>query len=79
MIHRPDQGHYEPAVPRFPCDGAAAMPDSLPRYTKRIGSDAKDWIIVLLNHSYSMVDPFAGTPKPKSEALASAINRLTTS
>src|SRR5262249_14752548 len=48
----------------------------MPNYSRKIGSDAKGCIIFLLDHSYSMVDPFAGGNRSKCDALASAINRL---
>jgi hypothetical protein len=46
------------------------------KYQQRVTRATPGCLIFLLDHSYSMVDGLAGSPRPKCEALATAINRF---
>src|SRR5260370_39232381 len=45
-------------------------------YSKSVDRAFPGCIIFLVDQSFSMTDGFAGTPKPKCEAVATAINRF---
>ncbi len=45
-------------------------------YEKNVDRSCPGCIIFLVDQSFSMTDPFAGSPKSKCQAVASAINRF---
>src|SRR5437764_12995215 len=45
-------------------------------YEKDVSRSTPGCIIFVVDQSHSMTDPFAGSPKSKGEAVATAINRF---
>jgi uncharacterized protein YegL len=63
-----------PLMPHL--DDDVPQPEQGPRYKQQISRQYPGCIIFLLDQSDSMSDGIAGSPRPKSEALAVAINRF---